>query len=102
MNKKIFSSLKSKKKFLEEKIEKNNKKIKEYQQQNEELLLEIDEYNKNVYIEIMDILKIKPFEFLDKFFSGENIDDILSISETQSNKEFDVKDKQIDIETVEE
>lgn len=102
MNKKNFSNLKSKKKFLEEKIEKNNKKIKEYQQQNEELLLEIDGYNKNVYIEIMDILKIKPFEFLDKFFSGENIDDILSISETQSNKEFDVKDKQIDIETVEE
>jgi|GEM_PF-2446114 hypothetical protein len=106
MNKKVFSSLKSKKKLLEEKIEKNNLKIKEYQQQNIDLLKELEECNKNVSTEVMEILKITPFEFLEKFFSGEKVEDILSITEKESdtvleNQEVDKDYEMLEVENEE-
>ena len=106
MNKKVFSSLKSKKKLLEEKIEKNNLKIKEYQQQNIDLLKELEECNKNVSTEVMEILQITPFEFLEKSFSGEKVEDILSITEKESdtvleNQEVDKDYEMLEVENEE-
>jgi hypothetical protein len=95
MNKKVFSSLKNKKKYLEEKIEKNKLKIKEYQQQNETLSKELDECISNASIEVMEILKITPFEFLEKFVSGEKVNEILlkatqDIEEKNENQDSNV------------
>lgn len=92
MNNKIYNSIKNRNKLIDEKIERNNNKIKELEENNKKLLEEKDKNEKEIMEQVITILKIKPYEFMERFLNGEDVQSIIESEEEKTvQNQFDEK-----------
>ena len=93
MDKKNFENIKKRNLAIDDKIAKNNKKIKYLEEANKSLEIEKTNNQSAIINSVIEILHLKPYEFMEEIFNGKKAKEILDENSDEIEDKLEKKNE---------